>query len=256
MPVYEGIDGVVRKRKEWPIGIDGVVRQQKEHWAGIDGVKRQIFSAGTPVGNLAVGGVVQLNENGVAQDYLCVHQGLPSSLYDSSCDGTWLLRKNIINTQVWNPEKTTAYANSSINAWLNSTMLSTYDAKIQNGIKQVKIPYCLGNGSEVVKSGAYGLACRVFLLCALEVGWRTSYKNPTVPIDGAILSYFSPSGTINSNRIAYYNGSPVNWFLRSPNLGTEGTVAVCVTFGSLGFGSAINIWGIRPCIILPKNFVL
>lgn len=46
MPVYDGINGVVRKRKEWPVGIDGVVRQQKEHWAGIDGVKRRIFSAG------------------------------------------------------------------------------------------------------------------------------------------------------------------------------------------------------------------
>lgn len=46
MPVYDGIDGVVRKRKEWPVGINGVVRQQKEHWAGIDGVKRKIFSSG------------------------------------------------------------------------------------------------------------------------------------------------------------------------------------------------------------------
>ena len=43
MPVYDGINGVVRKRKEWPVGINGVVRQQKEHWAGINGVKRQIF---------------------------------------------------------------------------------------------------------------------------------------------------------------------------------------------------------------------
>lgn len=44
MPVYDGINGVVRKRKEWPVGIDGVVRQQKEHWAGIYGVKRRIFN--------------------------------------------------------------------------------------------------------------------------------------------------------------------------------------------------------------------
>lgn len=45
MPVYDGVDGVVRKRKEWPVGIGGVVRQQNEHWAGIDGVQRKIFSA-------------------------------------------------------------------------------------------------------------------------------------------------------------------------------------------------------------------
>ena len=45
------------------------------------------------LGDVAVGTVVKLKENGVAQDYLVVHQGLPSSMYDASCNGTWLLRK-------------------------------------------------------------------------------------------------------------------------------------------------------------------
>lgn len=45
MPTYAGINGVVRKLKEWPVGIDGIVRQQKEVWAGVDGVNRKIFSA-------------------------------------------------------------------------------------------------------------------------------------------------------------------------------------------------------------------
>lgn len=49
MPTYAGINGVVRKLKEWPVGIDGIVRQQKEVWAGVDGVKRKIFSAADPV---------------------------------------------------------------------------------------------------------------------------------------------------------------------------------------------------------------
>lgn len=44
MPTYCGIDGVVRKLKEWPVGVDGAVRQQKEVWAGVDGVNRKIFS--------------------------------------------------------------------------------------------------------------------------------------------------------------------------------------------------------------------
>ena len=45
MPTYCGIDGVVRKLKEWPVGVGGAVRQQKEGWAGVDGVNRKIFSA-------------------------------------------------------------------------------------------------------------------------------------------------------------------------------------------------------------------
>ena len=48
-------------------------------------------------GDLAVGSVVKLIENGVATEYLVVNQGKPSgsSLYDDSCDGTWLLRNDI-----------------------------------------------------------------------------------------------------------------------------------------------------------------
>lgn len=44
MPTYAGINGVVRKLKEWPVGVNGVVHQQKEVWAGVDGVNRKIFS--------------------------------------------------------------------------------------------------------------------------------------------------------------------------------------------------------------------
>lgn len=45
MPTYAGINGVVRKLKEWPVGVGGAVRQQKEVWAGVEGVNRKIFSA-------------------------------------------------------------------------------------------------------------------------------------------------------------------------------------------------------------------
>ena len=45
-------------------------------------------ASGTPIGNVDVGDIVQLRENLVPVDYIVVHQGLPSSMYDASCDGT------------------------------------------------------------------------------------------------------------------------------------------------------------------------
>lgn len=45
MPTYAGINGVVRKLKEWPVGVGGVVKQQKEVWAAQNGVKKKIFGA-------------------------------------------------------------------------------------------------------------------------------------------------------------------------------------------------------------------
>lgn len=46
----------------------------------------------TTLGSKAVGSVVKIKENGTRVNYLVVHQGKPSSIYDESCNGTWLLR--------------------------------------------------------------------------------------------------------------------------------------------------------------------
>lgn len=253
-PLYAGIGGVVRELTEMYTGVGGVVRPMTEMWAGVDGVNRQIFSSGTPAGSLGIGDVVQINETGVAQDYLCVHQGLPSSLYDDSCNGTWLLRKDIIENQVWQSDGGYAYASSDINTWLNNTMFGKYDQNIKEGIKQVKIPYCVGNGSETVQSGANGLVCKVFLLSGYEENYVPT--SGFFPKDGDTLSYFSGTTTTDSKRIAYLNGQAWNWWSRNTNTLGSYHVMYTTTFGNLGnLGPTAN-YGARPCIILPKDFVL
>ena len=252
-PLYAGVGGVVRELTEMDAGINGVVTPLTEMWAGVDGVNRQIFSAGTPAGNLAIGDIVQLNEDGVAQDYLVVHQGLPSSLYDVSCDGTWLLRKDIIVLRFWNPKNKTNYASSDINTWLNSTMFGMYDPNIQSSIKQVKIPYCLGNGDGTIMSAENGINCNVFLLGGYEVGW-TIADNIAFPVDGAVLSYFKNSN--KSKRIAYYNGVAKDWWIRSPKYNTDTNVYYVYSSGNYSYSLPIYPYGIRPCIILPQDFVL
>ena len=57
---------------------------------------------GQLLGNVAVGTVLKLNESGSPQNYIVVHQGKPSSMYDDSCDGTWLLRQNIYSNKPFN----------------------------------------------------------------------------------------------------------------------------------------------------------
>jgi len=74
--------------------------------------------------SLEVGSVVYLNENGSPVEYLVVNQGIPesSSLYDSSCDGTWLLRKDLISTSTWG-NTYSVYQNSGIHTYLNGDFL-------------------------------------------------------------------------------------------------------------------------------------
>ena len=208
----------------------------------------------TKLGSMSVGSTVKLKLGGTARDFLVVHQGLPSSMYDSSCNGTWLLLKDIYTTRTWDGSNND-YKNSDIHSYLNGTFLNLFDNDIKNAIKQVKIPYQNGTGSGgSVASGANGLSCKIFLLSGYEVGFSTS-DSSYFPRDGAKLSYFS-SGTgsaANNKRIANYNGSATNWWLRSPY--TNGTYYVWYVSSS---GSG-NRWdcgstcGVRPALVLDSS---
>lgn len=207
------------------------------------------------LGSKAVGSIVKLRENGTLQEYLIVHQGLPSSLYDSSCNGTWLLRKDCIEGRNWNNSNYNVYESSEIHSWLNDTMLGKYDTAIKNAIKQVKIPYRKNGGSGGTdQSGANGLSCKVFLLSGYELGWTKS-NSEGFPVDGAKLSYFeSGQGTsANNKRIAKLNGRDTYWWLRSPSVPNGDLVFFVHTYGSWNVYVAGGSNSIRPALILPTS---
>ena len=83
-------------------------------------------SSGISAGDLEVGKIVRLNEKGTPVDYLVVNQGIPedSPLYDASCEGTWLLRKDISENRIWdsgevnNLEQSDIQSHPSRGAWI------------------------------------------------------------------------------------------------------------------------------------------
>lgn len=209
--------------------------------------------------DLAVGSVVKLMENGVAAEYLVVNQGIPSasSLYDASCDGTWLLRKALYESRQWNSSGRNSYKDSTIHSYLNSTFLGLFDSDIQAAIKEVKIPYVNGTGSGgSVASGANGLSAKIFLLSGYEVGFTTSASS-YFPVDGAKLDYFesgsTSGGTNRAKRIAYLNGTATVWWLRSPSTSSTVNAWFVLTSGSYGNGSCSSSYGIRPALVLPPT---
>ena len=210
--------------------------------------------AGTPVSSLAVGTLIKINENGAPVEYMVVNQGLPSSMYDTSCDGCWVLRKDLAKSRAWGSSDND-YKNSDIHAYLNGSWTSRYSAGVLSQIKQVKIPYHNGIGYEgSVASGANGLSCKIFLLSGYEVGWTTSDESD-LPHDGTKLSYFS-SGTgsaANNKRIANYNGNASIWWLRSPDTGTTRNVWIVDADGSYYNRDYYNTCGVRTALVLPST---
>ena len=206
----------------------------------------------------AVGSTVKLKVNGTAKEFIVVHQGKPSSLYDDSCNGTWLLMKDIYENRVWQSGNINKYESSDIHTYLNNTFLNLFESNIRDAIKQVKIPYRKNGGSGGTdQSGANGLSAKIFLLSGYEVGWTTSDYS-YFPVDGAKLSYFeSGTGTsANNKRIANLNGSAALWWLRSPRTGNTHGVWYVHTDGSYGYYNASLSHGIRPALILPSTLLV
>lgn len=213
---------------------------------------------GTPIGSFDVGSTIKLNVNGTPWDWLVVHQGLPSSLYDESCNGTWLLLKDIYENRQWNSSDVNKYESSTINTWLNGDFFNLLDSNIQSAIKQVKIPYRKNGGhGGADQSGADGLLTKVFMLSIREVGATTSNSSYT-PVDGAKLDYFERGTTTvaNNKRIAYWSGTAKSWWLRSPYTRSPYIVFYIKDNGSGSHVGVNSESGIRPAFILPSDFIV
>lgn len=213
-------------------------------------------ASGTPIGNEDVGDIIQLRENLVPVDYIVVHQGLPSSMYDASCDGTWLLRKDIAENRSWDSGNSNVLETSDIQAYLNGDWMNRYDPDVVQAIKQVKIPYRQNGGSDGTdRNGANGLSCKIFLLSGKEVGWDSS-DNQYFPNDGAKLSYFldGTGSSANRKRVATLDGSATYWWLRSPLTYSTRSVWSVYPDGGCGYWYANDSCGVRPALVLPSDF--
>jgi hypothetical protein len=204
----------------------------------------------------AIGSTIKLKVNGSAKDFIVVHQGKPSSVYDDSCNGTWLLMKDIYENRQWHSSNTNDYANSTIHSYLNSTFLNLFESNIKNAIKQVKLPYRKGSGtSTTVTSGSNGLSAKIFLLSATE----TSFSFSSMPSgEGAELAYFKgcADNSSDSKRVAYLNGSATVWWLRSPLCSNFGNALYVSSDGDWISSGCSSSYGIRPALILPSTLLV
>lgn len=210
------------------------------------------------LGSKSVGSIVKLKVGGTYKEFIVVNQGKPSSIYDASCDGTWLLMEDCHEKRQWHSSNVNNYANSTIHTYLNGTFLNLFDADIKAQIKQVKIPYRAGSGyGTTVTSGANGLSAKIFLLSSTEASIVHTYS----PVMGAELGYFKgcKDAAADTKRVANLNGSAVYWWLRDPhcvsNMGATNARSVQPS-GAPGAGNCTNTNGVRPAFILPSTLAV
>lgn len=238
------IGGTAREIESGTVLIGGVLREIESGLVLVNGVAREIAfgSAKAKVSQLSVGDIVFAPVNGVQKEFIVVQQGAPSSLYDSSCDGTWLLMKDCVAQVQWDASGTgTNYSKSNAHTYVSGTFLGMLSTGLKNKIKTVKIPY-QGNG---VQSGANGLSTQAFLLSARELGFN---GGTYMPKDGETLSYFN--GASAADKIAYLNGTAVKWHTRTPWIRYSNPYAYFITTtGAYDYDASLSA-GIRPAFIL------
>lgn len=240
----------------------------------------------TTLGEKAVGSIVKLKENDTPTEFIVVNQGKPSSGYDDSCNGTWVLRRSVHSKRAWNGGSTGKnYNQSSINTFLNGTYLSTIEEDIRTLIKSAKIPY-INQLNEYPYGSTELMTCKVFLLSAAEVWPYSNYPGdpghpgywpghyPYWGEEGYPLSYFYGAAGSDpetpydgSKHIAYYHYSLSDWYLRTG--GTDGSTEsfacyvptyIDKSFDYPGYiaepGDATEIRGIRPAFVLPQDLLV
>lgn len=218
--IYLGVGDTAKKVSKIYLGVGDTAKKVKKVYLGV-GDKAKLVWQANAVGELAVGAVLKIAENGTYQDWVVVHQGRPSTIYDSSCSGTWVMRKQAYerysSTQSWAGTYTTTdsdgeetthsynndYANSWVSSYLNGTIYDYFSSKVKAAIKTAKIPYRPDKGADTTcYYGANGLERRVFAPSMSELGF-TGLSIPTN--DGAKLSYFTSTNSTSSKRGAFAN---------------------------------------------------
>ena len=197
------------------------------------------FSKGIPLNTITPGAILYLNESGSPVPfYIAKHD------YESGLNGagrTLMVRKDCYDMRVFS-NSNNAYANSSLDSWLNNTWLKLLDADIQAAISKTKFYYTPGDGNNTVTT----LQRAVFLLSVTELGKSSRYANT----EGTALS----SAVCSQLAIAYRNGSAVTQWTRTPYTVHALTVYYLGTDGNLYdndfYGGS---HGSRPAFTLPAT---
>ena len=190
-----------------------------------------------------------------------MHKGNPdATMYDTSCNGAWLLRKTAFPNIAWNSTASSNWSTCDAMKWLRDT----YPAKtnISSIMNVAKVPY-IGPQMNQIISGANGNAAKCFLLSNAEVGFANTENYP-IKLCGKKLDYFDSTNasSASTKRMCYSSeneSSGVSWWLRTQPTNNQSNaefVGITGEYGNVDV-SSISMMGqmfsVRPAFIVPLD---
>lgn len=188
--------------------------------------------AGTPIGELAEGTLIKINENGSPVEFYVADHNYQSDLNGNG--RTLMVRRYVYDQRQWNSEDINIYRNSTIRQWLNNTYKTLFSTNVQSliGVTEFEVA-----GSSLNDS--------VFLLSYTELGFPPS---SLTLVEGEKLSI---SRTLV---VARQNGSKTTqWTRSSSTYGLNGGAWWIDEQGVDHSNGCTLLMGSRPCFTLPST---
>lgn len=190
------------------------------------------------LGQVAVGTLVKLNENGSPVEfYVAKHD------YESGLNGagrTLLVRKECYDNRVWNSVQVNTYASSALDSWLNSDYKNLLDSDFLTVIGTTKFQYTIGYGDKTLST----LERAIFQLSRTELGF-------TLPADANFEGNILPIASILQK--AFLNGETNSQWTRTPNTSYL-TAAFFVYAGGNSDSTGVTAEaGSRPAFTVPST---
>ena len=210
---------------------------------------------GKRASDYVVGDTVKLIESGAEVEYLVVHQGNPDlTMYDKSCNGTWLWRKFVLENSSWDDNRTSKWDVSSVKTRLNTDVFNHLSEESKNSVLSVKIPYFTGgniDGGGPINSLERGSSVKLFLLSFNEMGMSIE-NNSNILLDGHKLDYFLPglSSSAWEKRKHILNGEEVYAWSRSVHKAYTNQVWILKTGNVIGNAVTNNAFGVKYAMII------
>lgn len=212
---------------------------------------------------LPIGTSITINESGTPAEYFVVHRGNPdTSIYADNCNGVWILRKTLLAEmsmykQGASTNHQNCYNESPIHSYLNGDYYNSLNAAQCTAVKQVNVPYVMGNAMGMEEYGSNGFQAKIFILSGCELGESDVNEGAYLKTDGAKLDYFK-SGYVNVanelNQAYDSSGKVKGWWTRSPVRNNSSNEWTVLQDGSLSrYIPYTDSYFVRPACILSNN---
>jgi len=197
------------------------------------------YSQRVRVGDLAVGSVLGLHENGVIVPYIKV-----DAVKSNADQRSTVLRLDCIKYDTFmRPEDQRNYFGGKIDVWLNGEFFNSLDDATRGVLSEVTI-FATGTDDTATQARR-----KIFIPSAGEYGF--SYNNSVSP-HGTVFDYFDGA---QYRSVSKFNGTPVRHWTRS-TVYNQDVGSVITPEGSLfeQVSTLAEQAGIRPAFLLPVDF--